>query len=86
MQIPNAFTPNGDGINDEFVVNLNGVTIANYEMKVYNRWGVLLFTSLSNNVNWDGRTNAGVKCTEGSYYYILKLNGAEYKGSLLLLL
>jgi len=67
--IPNVFTPNGDGYNDVFQVITSG--IIDYDLQIYNRWGVLLFESSSTAIHWDGRTNAGVEAAEGTYFYIL---------------
>lgn len=69
LDIPNVFTPNGDGFNDDFNIHASG--IAQYYLQVYNRWGVLLFESSNPNVKWDGRTMAGIPCDDGTYYYIL---------------
>jgi len=52
LYIPNAFTPNGDGLNDTF--GGVGVGIIEYSMAIYNRWGNLLFTSKDVNSKWDG--------------------------------
>jgi gliding motility-associated-like protein len=83
--IPNVFTPNNDGINDEFKVNLNGSAITNYHLSIYANWGILMFYSGSPNVSWDGRTTSGLKATNGTYYYVLEFNGKNYKGTILLL-
>lgn len=68
--IPNVFTPNGDGQNDVFTISTSGVS--DFDFHVYNRWGQEIFTSNSPNISWDGRTNAGVKVSDGTYYYVLK--------------
>ncbi len=83
--IPNVFTPNNDGINDEFKVNLNGNTITSYHLSIYANWGILMFYSGSPNVNWDGRTTSGSKASFGTYFYVLEFNGKNYKGTILLL-
>ncbi len=62
--IPNAFTPNGDGINDLFRVT--GNSIATYELLVYNRWGQLLYNST--NQGWDG-SKKGEFMNLGVYVY-----------------
>ena len=69
LDIPNVFTPNGDGYNDNFNIHASG--IAQYYLQVFNRWGVLLFESDNPNVKWDGRTLSGEDCADGTYYYIL---------------
>jgi gliding motility-associated-like protein len=76
--IPNVFTPNGDGVNDEFFIPNSG--LKEYSLEIYDRWGVLIFNSTAPDVRWDGRTNSGQPCTDGTYYYILKAvsNTADY--------
>jgi gliding motility-associated-like protein len=69
LDIPNVFTPNGDGFNDDFNIHASG--IAQYYLQVYNRWGVLLFESNNPYVKWDGKTMSGENCADGTYYYIL---------------
>ena len=78
--LPNIFTPNGDGINDEFVIyNLpleSNVTI-------YNRWGQSIISYQLMNRSWDGRSRKNELCVTGVYYYIITLpNGKMYKNSL----
>ena len=67
--IPNVFTPNGDGVNDEFFISSSG--FSEYKLEIYDRWGVKLFESGAPDVRWDGRTSSGAKCTDGTYYFIL---------------
>ncbi len=85
-QIANAFTPNGDGIND--IYHPNPGAIASFEMYIYNRWGRLVY-STENSRGWDGRTPDG-QAPEGVYVYQLELidrNGqrVERAGTLALL-
>lgn len=54
--IPNAFTPNGDGINDFFKPVIFG-NVINYEFNVYSRWGHLVFQSTDITKGWDGSLN-----------------------------
>ena len=53
LYIPNAFTPNGDGINDMF--QIKGVGISDFDMTVFDRWGVLLFHSTDVQKGWTGQ-------------------------------
>ncbi|MDD3877916.1 MAG: PKD domain-containing protein [Bacteroidales bacterium] len=69
LEIPNVFTPNGDGYNDVFEVKTSG--IIEYNLQIFNRWGVLIFESYSSAIHWDGRTIAGVETPSGTYFYIL---------------
>jgi gliding motility-associated-like protein len=84
---PNAFTPNGDDLNDTF--NVGGQFIAGFEMKIYNRWGELVFTSDDVNVGWDGSFRGNIM-PEGTYVFIAKITDMagrtiERSGSVLLL-
>ena len=49
---PNAFTPNGDGLNDEFIVE--GKHIINYELRIFNRWGEVIFITNDTQEGWKG--------------------------------
>jgi gliding motility-associated-like protein len=70
IDIPNAFTPNGDGLNDIFEAE-SVCPIVEYEMLIYNRWGELLFESNDIALGWDGKKN-GKDCPGDSYVYIVK--------------
>jgi len=82
IQIPNVFTPNGDGQNDHFVVEVPGRIYECVDLKIYNRWGQILFISTGNNLKWDGRTNVGEKVPSGTYFYTINVKDQYYKGSL----
>ena len=85
--ISNVFTPNVDGKNDLFIVSGDGVKTVG--MKIYNRWGQIVFETSQKNQGWDGRTNSGKKVPEGTYFYIIDVettaNTKTYTGSLTLL-
>lgn len=68
---PNVFTPNGDGTNDEFIIGgLDDCTP--YELKIYDRWGVLIFSTDTPYTDlWDGKSKKGKPVAEGVYYYII---------------
>jgi len=73
--IPNIFTPNGDGDNDFFEFEGLG-NFTNSTLKVYNRWGNLIFESVNYNNKWSGED-----FPDGTYFYILGINkssGMEY--------
>jgi gliding motility-associated-like protein len=57
--VPNAFSPNDDGVNDVFrpFFKTNALKITQYQMQIYNRWGNLLFTSFDITKGWDGKMN-----------------------------
>lgn len=66
-EVPNAFTPNGDNTNDVFRVFFSG-DIQNFELKVFNRWGQLVFESSDPNEAWDG-TSGGEPQPADVYIY-----------------
>jgi gliding motility-associated-like protein len=69
IHIPNAFTPNGDGINDTWIISgLEGDVST--VVRVYNRYGTLIFQSKGYSIPWDGTYN-GKKVPTGTYYYII---------------
>jgi len=53
---PNAFTPNGDGLNDRFI--FEGLYISSFRMIIYNKWGEAIFETDSPETGWDGRVNS----------------------------
>ncbi len=70
----NVFTPNGDGINDEFIPRFKPdyPLIERYEMSIFNRWGNLLFYSNTIDRGWDGR-HFNNEVPPGVYIYSLKI-------------
>ena len=66
--IPNAFTPNSDGINDFFLVKHS--EYFPFEITIFNRWGELIFQSSDLDFRWDGKYNGEI-VPAGSYYYIV---------------
>jgi len=67
--IPNSFTPNKDGLNEELVTS-NQCDFVEYNFEVYNRWGEVIFKTSSPDVFWDGYKN-GQEVPSGIYYYTL---------------
>lgn len=55
VYIPNAFSPNGDGVNDVFKVETGDVLLSNFSLRVFNRWGTLLFETDDYTKGWDGK-------------------------------
>ncbi len=76
IYIPNAFTPNNDGLNDVFLAK--AYAISDFKMEVFNRWGELLFTSSDITKGWDG-TYKGKQVEVGSYVYKCKYKGLDGK-------
>ena len=67
---PQAFTPNGDGLND--TLEFSGTYIEMFQIKIFNRWGELMFESDSMDTGWDG-TYKGKLLPGGTYTYRVKL-------------
>lgn len=68
---PAAFTPNGDNLNDLFRVF--GQYIINFEMRIFNRWGELMFTTRDMEEGWDGTFN-GREMPEGTYVFVAEIS------------
>lgn len=68
--LPNVFTPNGDNYNDLFVPFPYSF-VESIDMKIYNRWGNIVYKTKNPDVLWDGKDQfTGNDCAEGVYYYI----------------
>ncbi|MEZ5015095.1 MAG: PKD domain-containing protein [Chitinophagales bacterium] len=74
LETPNAFSPNGDGINDEFIPINYGLDA--YEFRVYNRWGELLFLTNDPAKGWNGIWK-GVEQELDVYVYVVSGNGVD---------
>ncbi|MBS1647314.1 MAG: gliding motility-associated C-terminal domain-containing protein [Bacteroidetes bacterium] len=83
ISIPNVFTPNGDGINDNFFVKSTGVS--SMSILIYDRWGLLLWQTNAASDMWDGG-----KQNDGTYFYVIKATDTKgqthnYQGYLTLI-
>jgi gliding motility-associated-like protein len=76
IKIPNGFSPNGDGVNDTWIID-NIEQFPDNEVEIYNRWGELLFRSVGYKTPFDGKYK-GKDLPVGTYYYVLKLNHPAY--------
>jgi gliding motility-associated-like protein len=74
--IPNSFTPDSDGLNDIF--EAAGTGIEEFEMKVFDRWGGLIFESSNIDLGWDGNNYSGLPTDNGVYLYHVALY--DYNG------
>ncbi len=74
--IPNAFTPNEDGINDMYEIKSNHITVKNY--RIFNRWGESIFESSENEKKWDGKFKSK-RCPSGIYVYIVDYEDCNSK-------
>ena len=88
LLIPNAFTPNGDGINDNWVI-ARGNCIMELQVSVYNRYGSLVYYSKNYQSDWGG-TFKSKQLPDGTYYYVAKavknnVDFGVYRGDLTIL-
>ncbi|MBN1131474.1 MAG: gliding motility-associated C-terminal domain-containing protein [Bacteroidales bacterium] len=80
--LPNVFSPNNDGINDLYIP-LRTAYVERVHMKIFNRWGLLVFETEDPDINWDGKiSGTGNLVSSGVYYYICdvyeyRLSGLE---------
>ncbi|MCB9196538.1 MAG: gliding motility-associated C-terminal domain-containing protein [Flavobacteriales bacterium] len=82
IHIPNVFTPNGDGQNDYFWVQVPGNLSECLDLKIYNRWGQLLFKSFGGVTTWDGKNSDGDVVPDGTYLYTIEIEDFRYEGTL----
>lgn len=87
LEAPSAFTPNGDSNNDIFRFEANNIT--NYDLKIFNRWGEIVFSTNDINQGWDGSVNGHAQNID-TYKYLVKaetIHGYKFekKGEFLLL-
>lgn len=71
-ELPNVFTPNGDGINDVFApMHITPDLITHVKMHIFNRWGRTVYDTEDIYINWDGRVGgSGQPCSTGTYFYV----------------
>ena len=89
--VPNAITPNGDGMNDILLIDeliFDAIDFPQSELVIFNRWGDVVFKASPYNNDWAGTTSDGDNLPEGTYYYILRLDiveGEVMKGDITIL-
>jgi gliding motility-associated-like protein len=85
VETPNVFSPNGDGINDTWMIK-NLILYPNSLLEVFNRYGQLVFRSKGYTTPWDGKMN-GKPVPVGTYYYVIQLGNGDpaIKGSVTIL-
>lgn len=80
-ELPNVFTPSGDGINDLYHPILPYKFVESIDLKVYNRWGNLVFETTDPMINWDGTyLNSGNPLSDGVYFYVCQINEIKLAG------
>jgi gliding motility-associated-like protein len=65
---PNVFSPNSDGHNDLFNIEVSNTT--NFHLIIFNRWGQKLFETFDPDEGWNGKTKSGKDVPDGTYYYL----------------
>jgi gliding motility-associated-like protein len=70
-QLPNVFSPNGDGLNDEYTI-ADLQFAEEFVLLIYNRWGRLLFETSDANIAWKGTGDGNSEASPGVYFVILK--------------
>jgi gliding motility-associated-like protein len=77
LEIPNVFTPNGDGSNDVFFLHVANLT--DIKVEIFDRWGNKVFTqdSSTGNIAWDGKTPYDEEASDGTYFYVIRATGKD---------
>ena len=76
LEFPNAFSPNGDGINDIYKAKDGFQSITDFHAYIYNRWGQLLYEWTNPSEGWDGKYK-GQDVKQGVYFCLVKAKGAD---------
>jgi gliding motility-associated-like protein len=71
ITVPNVFTPNGDGYNDDFEITYSS-SFETFSMKIYDRWGLRIFSTTDFAKRWNGLREDGKKVPDGVYFWILQ--------------
>ncbi len=88
---PNTFTPDGDGVNDTWKVQIQGIDVQNFQLEIFNRWGEKVFESLDPDGEWNGTYGDGRIVKDGSYIWTVRAydfendNKYEFKGTVTVL-
>lgn len=81
LYVPNVFTPNGDSLNNTFKPLPIYISDEDYEFKIFDRWGKLVFETNDLNHGWDGSSPRGKPMPVGMYWYTIQFtNPAEKEG------
>jgi gliding motility-associated-like protein len=81
-ELPNVFTPNGDGSND-FFIPFPYNFVEKIDLQIFNRWGKVIFKTSDPDINWDGKDQSSKQnCADGVYFYVCdvferRLNGVQ---------
>ncbi len=75
INVPNVFTPNGDGVND--VLKVTAENIKEYTLKIYNRGGQIVFETRDKNKVWNGSDKSGNALHTGLFFYQIRAKGID---------
>ena len=78
LEMPNAFSPNGDGINDIYKAKDGYQSLTEFHAYIFNRWGQKLYEWTNPADGWDGKYK-GKDVAQGVYYVLVKAKGADGK-------
>ncbi len=78
LEMPNAFSPNGDGINDVYKAKDGWQSIVSFKAAIFTRWGKKLYEWNDPDGGWDGKVNGHV-VPDGAYYCVVQAKGADGK-------
>ena len=76
LYVPNAFTPTGDGINDNFLIGYD-CDLVSFEITIFDRWGKIQYQSSDSKLKWDGKVD-GNDLPIGSYHYLIDYSWEVY--------
>jgi gliding motility-associated-like protein len=78
IKVPNVITPNGDGKNDIFYLDL--LNVNEISMTIFDRWGLIIYESSDiGKISWDGKNKSGSLVSDGTYFYIITATGLDSK-------
>jgi gliding motility-associated-like protein len=78
LEMPNAFSPNGDGINDVYKAKDGYQSLVDFHATIFNRWGQKIYDWKDPSQGWDGKYN-GKDVKQGVYFVLVKATGADGK-------
>ncbi|MEO9532432.1 MAG: gliding motility-associated C-terminal domain-containing protein [Crocinitomicaceae bacterium] len=79
-ELPNIFTPDGSGVNDLYHPLLPYKFVDSIDLKIFNRWGDLMFETTDADINWDGFNIDNKKCNDGIYFYSVTVYEIKLSG------
>ncbi len=76
--IPNSFSPNGDSYNERFEITSQNCTVSDFSIKIFNRWGNMVFSATEPDFSWDGRFK-NTLLNPGVYAYTIQFTTQDYQ-------